>query len=409
MLTRIWFGFFALAFIAGLYQWLINGHGEVFSLLIQATFDMATLGVEIALGLIGVLALWLGFFEIAEKAGLIRILARLLAPLFLRLMPEVPPEHPALGSVTMNLAANMLGLDNAATPMGLKAMQDLQSLNPSTDTATKAQILFLVLNSSSVTLMPVTIFLYRAQQGAEDPTSVFIPILLATSVSTITGVLTVAWMQRLKILDPVILAYFTGFALFMTGLIGYLSSLPSQRLVEQSSLVGNLVLFSIIMIFLTAGLYKKVDIYEAFIEGAKQGFDVAIRIIPYLIGMLVAIGVFRASGMLNSVLMGTEWLFALTGLNTDFIQALPTALIKPLSGSGARAMMLETMSTHGVDSFPAMLAAIVQGSTETTFYVLAVYFGSVAIRRVRHALACSLLADIAGITTAILAGYWFFH
>ncbi len=409
MLSPIWFGFFALAFIAGLYQWLVNGQDEIFSLLVQSTFDMAALGVEIALGLIGVMALWLGFFEIAEKTGLIRILARLLAPLFLRLMPGVPAEHPALGSVTMNLAANMLGLDNAATPMGLKAMQDLQLLNPSANTATNAQILFLVLNTSSVTLMPVTIFLYRAQQGAENPTSVFIPILLATSASTITGVLAVAWAQRLKILDPVVLAYLAGFTVLMAGIIGYLSSLPSQHLVKQSSLIGNLALFSIIMIFLTVGFFRKIDIYDTFIEGAKNGFDVAIKIIPYLIGMLVAIGVIRTSGILDGILMGLEWLFAVIGLNTDFIQALPTALMKPLSGSGARAMMLETMNTHGVDSFPATLAAVVQGSTETTFYVLAVYFGSVGIRRVRHALVCGLLADVAGITTAIIAGYWFFH
>ena len=409
MLSPIWFGFFALAFIAGLYQWLVNGQDEIFSLLVQSTFDMAALGVEIALGLIGVMALWLGFFEIAEKTGLIRILARLLAPLFSRLMPGVPAEHPALGSVTMNLAANMLGLDNAATPMGLKAMQDLQLLNPSANTATNAQILFLVLNTSSVTLMPVTIFLYRAQQGAENPTSVFIPILLATSTSTITGVLAVAWAQRLKILDPVVLAYLAGFTVLMAGIIGYLSSLPSQHLVKQSSLIGNLALFSIIMIFLTIGFFRKIDIYDTFIEGAKNGFDVAIKIIPYLIGMLVAIGVMRTSGILDGILMGLEWLFAVIGLNTDFIQALPTALMKPLSGSGARAMMLETMNTHGVDSFPATLAAVVQGSTETTFYVLAVYFGSVGIRRVRHALVCGLLADVAGITTAIIAGYWFFH
>lgn len=370
---------------------------------------MAALGVEIALGLIGILALWLGFFEIAGKSGLIKILSRLLTPLFQRLMPEVPAGHPALGSITMNLAANMLGLDNAATPMGLKAMQDLQSLNPSVDTATNAQILFLVLNTSSVTLLPVTIFLYRAQQGAEDPTLVFIPILLATSASTITGLLTVAWVQRLKILDPVVLAYFAGFTLLMTGLIGYLSLLPSQRLVELSSLVGNLVLFSIMMTFLSAGYWKNVDVYETFVEGAKQGFDVAIRIIPYLIGMLVAIGVLRTSGVLDAVLMGADWLFTLMGFNTEFVQALPTALMKPLSGSGARAMMLETMNTHGVDSFPARLATIIQGSTETTFYVLAVYFGSVGVRRVRHALVCGLLADIAGIMTAIIVGYWFFY
>ena len=409
MLSHIWFGFFALAFASGLYQWLANGHDEIFMLLIQSTFDMAALGVEIAIGLVGVLSLWLGLFEIAERAGLIRLLSRLLAPLFKRLMPEVPEGHPALGAVTMNLAANVLGLDNAATPMGLKAMQEMQALNPERHTASNAQILFLVLNTSSVTLLPVTVFLYRAQQGAEDPSSVFIPILLATSASTLIGLLSVAWVQRLRILDPVVLSYFAGFALFIGGLIGYLIMMPSSNLAQQSSLLGNLILFSVIMLFLSAGMWRKIAVFEVFVEGARRGFGVAIKIVPYLIGMLVAIGVLRASGVLDGVLIGCEWLFASLGFNTEFIQALPTALMKPLSGSGARAMMLETMNTHGVDSFPAILAAIVQGSTETTFYVLAIYFGSVGIRRVRHALACGLLADFAGIVTAISVGYWFFY
>jgi spore maturation protein SpmA len=409
VLSHIWFGFFALAFVSGLYQWLANGHDEIFTLLVQSTFDMAALGVEIAIGLIGVLSLWLGLFEIAEKAGLINLLSKLLAPLFRRLMPEIPAGHPALGAVTMNLAANVLGLDNAATPMGLKAMQEMQSLNPERHTASNAQILFLVLNTSSVTLLPVTVFLYRAQQGAEDPSAVFIPILLATSASTLIGLLAVAWVQRLKILDPVVLGYFAGFLLFIGGLIGYLIVMPSTNLAQQSSLLGNLILFSVIMLFLSAGMWKKIAIFEAFVEGARRGFGVAIKIVPYLIGMLVAIGVLRASGVLDGVLISCEWLFASLGFNTEFIQALPTALMKPLSGSGARAMMLETMNTHGVDSFPAILAAIIQGSTETTFYVLAIYFGSVGIRRVRHALACGLLADFAGIVTAIGVGYWFFH
>ncbi len=370
---------------------------------------MAALGVNIAIGLIGVMALWLGLFAIADKAGLINLLSRLLTPLFTRLMPEIPAGHPALGSVTMNLAANMLGLDNAATPLGLKAMQDLQSLNPCPTTASNAQILFLVLNTSSVTLLPVTIFLYRAQQGATDPASVFIPILLATSASTLVGVMAVAWVQRLKVLDPIVLAYFGGFALLMAGLISHLATLPAKVLMEQSSLVGNLLLFSLIMVFLSAGVYRKINVYETFIEGATQGFEVALRIIPYLIGMLVAIGVFRTSGALETALTGIQWLCTQMGVNTDFIPALPTALMKPLSGSGARAMMLETMHTYGVDSFPAKLATIAQGSTETTFYVLAVYCGSIGVRRVRHALTCSLLADVAGIVTAFVAGYWFYH
>lgn len=409
MLARIWFGFFGIAYVAALYQWLINGNTAIFTQLVQSTFDMAALGVDIALGLIGVLALWLGLFEIAEQAGLIKKLSRLLTPLFRRLMPDIPPGHPALGSVTMNLAANMLGLDNAATPMGLKAMQDLQALNPERHSASNAQILFLVLNTSSVTLLPVTVFLFRAQQGAEEPTSVFVPILLATSASTLVGLLSVAWIQRLKIFDTVVLAYFAGFALLMAALITYLTTLSPQVMAEQSGLFGNLLLFTTIMLFLSAGVWNKINVYEAFIDGARRGFDVAIKIIPYLIGMLVAIGVLRSSGVLDAVLVGIEWVFISLGLDSDFVAALPTALMKPLSGSGARAMMLETMNTHGVDSFPATLAAIVQGSTETTFYVLAVYFGSVGIRRVRHAIACGLLADFTGIVVAILVGYWFFH
>jgi spore maturation protein SpmA len=409
VLARIWLGFFVAAFISAVYQWLVNDNGGVFAQLVQSTFDMATLGAEISLGLVGVLALWLGFFEIAEKAGLITMLSRALSPLFRRLMPEIPTGHPALGAVTMNLAANILGLDNAATPMGLKAMQEMQSLNPNRHTASNAQILFLVLNTSSVTLLPVTVFLFRAQQGAQDPTSVFVPILLATSTSTLVGLISVAWIQRLKILDTVVLAYFVGFTFLVGGLITYLTLLPPQRMAEQSSLLGNFILFSCIILCLVSGAWSKIDVYETFIEGARRGFGVAIRIIPYLIGMLVAIGVLRSSGVLDAILFSVQWLFSHMGLDTDFVAALPTALMKPLSGSGARAMMLETMNNHGVDSFPATLSAIIQGSTETTFYVLAVYFGSVGIRHVRHALACGLLADLAGIVTAILVGYWFFH
>ncbi|MDH5191295.1 MAG: spore maturation protein [Gammaproteobacteria bacterium] len=409
MLARIWTGFFLAAFLSAMFQWLVNDQSQIFSQIVTSTFDMARLSAEIALGLIGILALWLGFFRIAEKAGLINVLARLLAPLFKRLMPQVPEGHPALGSVTMNLAANFLGLDNAATPMGLKAMRDLQTLNPDSDTASNAQILFLVLNTSSVTLLPVTIFLFRAQQGSADPTAVFIPILLATSASTITGLLAVAWFQRLKIFDAVILTYFAGFAILMALFVTYLGSLSATLLSEKSSLFGNLILFGVIILFLTAGIFKRINTYDAFIEGAKEGFDVAVKLIPFLVGMLVAIGVLRASGVLDLALVGVEWTFTLMGFNTDFVQALPTALMKPLSGSGARAMMLETMATHGVDSFPAMVSSVIQGSTETTFYVLAVYFGSVGIKHVRHAITCGLLADLAGIVTAITVSYWFFY
>ena len=409
MLAHIWFGFFAVAFISALYQWLVNGQAAIFSDIMQSTFDMAALSVEVAIGLIGVLCLWLGFFRIAEKAGLIQVLARFLEPLFVRLMPEVPRGHASHGSITMNVAANMLGLDNAATPMGLKAMQDLQQLNPQKDSASNAQILFLVLNTSSVTLLPVTIFMYRAQQGSADPTAVFIPILMATSASTLAGLVAVAWVQRIRLLDRVILAYAFGFAVLMALLATLLLAQPAEQMASTSALLGNLILFSIIMLFLGAGWWRGINVYDAFIEGAKEGFDVAVRLIPFLVGMLVAIGVLRTSGVLDGLIVGIEYVLAGIGINTDFIQALPTALMKPLSGSGARAMMLETMNNFGVDSFQATLSAIMQGSTETTFYVLAVYFGSVGIRHVRHAVSCALIADAAGILTSIIVGYWFFH
>lgn len=409
MLAHIWFGFFAAAFIAAIYRWLVLNQSDIFSVLVQSTFDMASLSVEISIGLIGVLCFWLGLFKIAEKAGLIQVLSKALEPLFLKLMPGIPKGHAAHGSMTMNIAANMLGLDNAATPMGLRAMQDLQDLNRQPDTASNAQILFLVINTSSVTLLPVTIFLYRAQQGATDPTAVFIPILLATSASTLTGLIAVAFVQKINLFDKVVLGYFAAFAILLAAIGSWLVSLPAEQMSSSSSLLGNLILFSVIMLFLGWGRFRKNNIYEDFIEGAKQGFEVAIKLIPYLIAMLVAIGLLRGSGVLDGFVWMFETIFSTLGFNTDFVQALPTALMKPLSGSGARAMMLETMDTFGVDSFAATVSAIMQGSTETTFYVLAVYFGSVGIRHVRHAIACALLADLAGITAAILAGYWFFY
>ncbi len=409
MLSLIWLGFFVIAFVSTLYQWLMFDDPHIFAKVVSASFDMAKLGVEIAIGLIGVLCLWLGFFQIAERAGLIQNLARWLGPLFRHLMPEVPEGHPAVGSVTMNLAANVLGLDNAATPMGLKAMQDLQSLNVTPETATNAQILFLVLNTSSVTLLPVTIFLYRTQQGAADPTAVFIPILLATSASTLVGLLLVGWIQRLRLWHPVVLAYCAMFTLFMALFVTYLGGLSPASLSEQSSFIGNFALLGVIAAFLIAGWYRNVNVYEAFIDGARQGFEVCVKLIPFLVGMLVAIGMLRASGALDVLLTLLRMLMEWLGINTDFVPAVPTALMKPLSGSGARAMMLETMNTYGVDSFPATVSAVVQGSTETTFYVLAVYFGSVGIRRVRHAVTCGLIADLTGVITAIAVSYWFFH
>ncbi len=408
MLNYIWFGFFIAAFLSCVLQFLLYDNNAIFTQVIQATFDMAALSVEIALGLAGVLCLWLGFFSIAERAGFVELLTKLFRPLFKHLMPDVPSSHPAIGSVTMNMAANMLGLDNAATPLGLKAMQDLQSLNSQKDTASNAQILFLVLNTSSVTLLPVTIFLFRAQQGSTDPTAVFIPILLATSVSTLAGLLLVASIQGLKLFNKTVLLYAIGFTALIALLLSILLVGDSTSLAERSSLLGNLLLLMVIIVFLTLGFVRKVNVYDAFIDGAKQGFEVAVKIIPYLVAMLVAIGVLRASLVLDAVLGIIEKTFAAIGLNTDFVAALPTALMRPFSGSGARAMLLETMNTHGADSFAANVAAIVQGSTETTFYVLAIYFGSVGIQRVRHAIGCGLFADFAGVTAAILLGYWFF-
>jgi spore maturation protein SpmA len=408
MLNRLWLSFFLVAFAACLWQWLGLGDSEVFSRVVAALFDMAKLSVEIVLLLVGTLTLWLGLLAIAEKAGLIHLLARILSPLFRRLMPDVPSGHPALGHITMNFAANLLGLDNAATPIGLRAMHSLQSLNPKPDTASNSQILFLVLNTSSLTLLPVTIFMYRAQQGAAEPTAVFLPILLATAASSLVGLLMVAAMQRLKIWDPLILGFFAVTALVFGILLTCLAGMSAQVLATTSTLIGNLVLFGIIIGFLVIATLRRVNVYESFIEGAKQGFDVSVSLLPYLVAMLVAIGVLRASGALDAGLNGIRWLVEGAGLDIRFIDALPTAFMKPFSGSGARAMLIETMNNFGADSFPALLAATMQGSTETTFYVLAVYFGAVGIRRVRHAVGCALAADLAGILTSIVVCYWFF-
>ena len=408
MLNRLWLGFFFTAAIAALARWLIGGDAGVFAAMIASLFEMAKLSVEVMILLFGTLTLWLGLLRIAEQAGLIDALARLLGPLFRRLMPEVPAGHPAVGLITLNFAANMLGLDNAATPIGLRAMRELQTLNPSETTASNAQILFLVLNASSLTLLPVSIFMYRAQQGAPDPTLVFLPILLATSASTLTGLLAVAVMQKLKLRDPVVLAWLGGFALLLGGFIALLATLSSAALAALSSLLGNFTMFAIVIAFLIAGMLRKVPVYESFIEGAKQGFDVAKGLLPYLVAMLCAVGVLRASGVLDFLLDGVRWVTAAAGFDTRFVDALPTALVKPFSGSAARAMLIDTMKSHGVDSFPALVAATVQGSTETTFYVLAVYFGSVGIQRARHAVGCALLADLGGVLASIAVCYWFF-
>ncbi|WP_457931820.1 nucleoside recognition domain-containing protein [Pseudomonas aeruginosa] len=408
MLNGLWLVFFLVAAASALARWLIGGDATVFAAMVESLFAMAKLAVEVMVLLFGTLTLWLGFLRIAEKAGLVERMAVLLGPLFRRLMPEVPPGHPAIGLITLNFAANGLGLDNAATPIGLKAMKALQELNPSSTTASNAQILFLVLNASSLTLLPVTIFMYRAQQGAADPTLVFLPILLATSASTLAGLLSVALMQRLRLWDPVVLAYLIPGALLLAGFMAVLGTLSATALAQLSSLLGNLTLFSLIVLFLIVGALKKVPVYESFVEGAKEGFDVAKNLLPYLVAMLCAVGVLRASGALEVVLGGIRWAVEGLGWDSRFVEALPTALVKPFSGSAARAMLLETMQTHGVDSFPALVAATVQGSTETTFYVLAVYFGSVGLQRARHAVGCALTADLAGVIASIAVCYWFF-
>ncbi len=408
MLNRLWLGFFVVAALAALHRWLVGGDPAVFAALVGSLFDMARVAVDLMVLLFGTLTLWLGLLRIAERAGLVEGLARLLGPLFRVLLPGVPAGHPALGLITMNFAANMLGLDNAATPIGLRAMRALQELNPRQDTATDAQILFLVLNASSLTLLPVTIFMYRAQAGAHDPALVFLPIVLATSASTLTGLLSVAWMQRLALWRPSALAYLGSGGALLGALLAWLSTLSAAALAQTSSLFGNLVLFGVIMTFLLAGAIRRVPVYDAFIDGARDGFSVARDLLPYLVAMLCAVGVLRASGALDDALGGIRWGAQALGLHTGFVDALPVALVKPFSGSAARAMLIEVIHHNGVDSFPALLAATMQGSTETTFYVLAVYFGAVGIRRARHAVGCALLADLAGVLASIAVCGWFF-
>ena len=408
MLNGLWLVFFVVAALSAFGRWLIGGDAGVFAAMVDSLFTMARLSVEVMVLLFGTLTLWLGFLRIAEKAGIVDVLARLLAPLFRRLMPEVPPGHPALGLITLNFTANALGLDNAATPIGLKAMRSLQELNPKPATASNAQILFLVLNASSLTLLPVSIFMYRLQQGAHDPTMVFLPILIATSTSSLAGLLSVAVMQRLKLWDPVVLGWLGGIALLLGALMASLAKLSAAALAAFSSLLGNLVLFCLIMTFLLFGALRRIPLYESFVEGAKEGFEVAKNLLPYLVAMLCAVGVLRASGALDALLSGLRHLAETSGWDSRFVDALPTALVKPFSGSAARAMLIETMKTKGVDSFPALVAATVQGSTETTFYVLAVYFGAVGIQRTRHAVGCALLADAAGVLASIVVCYWFF-
>lgn len=408
MLNLIWVSFFLVAFVLALWQSLVLGQGEIWTQLISSTFASAKTAFTISLNLTGILCLWLGLLKVAEKSGITAVLAKALRPLFRKIMPEVPADSPAMGSMIMNIAANVLGLDNAATPMGLKAMEQLQTLNPHKDRASDAQILFMVINSSAVTLIPITILMYRSELGAANPSAVFMPILFATSLSTLAGFLVVAVVQRLNVFNRVVMAYLGGFILFIGVVAFYFCSLPETERLSVSANCGNFLLFAVIVAFIGAGVVKKLNVYETFVAGAKEGFEIAVRIIPYLVAMLVAIAVFRASGALDFLVDGFAAVFGWLGIDTGFVAALPTALLKPLSGSGARAMMIETMTTYGADSFPAFVSAVVQGSTETTFYVLAVYFGAVKITKVGAALPCALFADFVGIASAICFSYLFY-
>lgn len=408
ILNYIWIGFLLIAFIVACFQAFLFGNTQIFSDIMNATFESAKTGFEISLGLTGVLALWLGIMKIGENGGIIKAFSRLVGPFFSKIFPDIPKDHPAMGSIFMNISANMLGLDNAATPMGLKAMKELQEINPQKDRASNPMIMFLVLNSSGLTIIPITIMVYRAQLGAANPTDVFLPILLATFFSTLVGFLSVAIMQKINLFDKTILLTLLGFIAVVAGLIFFLMRLPKDQLAIYSNLAAAFILFSIIIGFIVLAAFRKVNVYESFIEGAKDGFQVAIGIIPYLIAILLAIGVFRASGAMDFIIDGIGKFVAMLGLDTEFVHALPTALMKPLSGSGARGMMIDAMTQHGADSFVGRLVCIVQGSTETTFYILAVYYGSVGIKKTRYTLGCSLLADLAGIIAAILIGYLFF-
>lgn len=408
MLNIIWVSFFIIAFLAATAESFISGNLAIWNNLVGSLFSSSKDAFSIALNLTGILCLWMGLLKIAEQSGLTGVFAKALAPLFRRIMPEVPANSPAFGSMIMNIAANFLGLDNAATPMGLKAMEQLQELNPKKDTASNAEILFMVLNSSAVTLIPITILMYRAELGATNPAAVFVPILFATSISTLVGFLSVAWVQKLNIFNRVVLSYLFGFIALIGLAAYYFTALPANMRIHVSSSFSNILLFGIIIVFILSGIIKRLNVYETFISGAKEGFDVAIRIIPYLVAMLVGIAVFRSSGALGYLINGFDYLLSFLGFNTDFVPALPTAFLKPLSGSGARAMMIETMITYGANSFPAFVSSVIQGSTETTFYVLAVYFGAIKVTKTRYALPCALLADFAGIVAAIYFSYLFY-
>ena len=408
VLNYIWIAFFLIAFVVATVRLVLLGDTQVFPEIINSTFSSSKTAFEISLGLTGVLSLWLGIMKIGEKGGVIAVFSRLLSPIFSKMFPDIPKGHPVTGSIFMNLAANMLGLDNAATPLGLKAMEGLQELNPKKDSASNPMIMFLVLNTSGLTLIPISIMVYRAQMGAAQPTDVFVPILLATFFSTLAGIIAVSIYQRINLLNRTILLFLGGMSLIVAGIIYAFSTLSRTQIDVYSTTIANVFLFIIIIGFIVAGIRKKVNVYDAFVEGAKEGFGTAVRIIPYLVAILVAIGVFRASGAMDYLIGGVENLVKLCGINSDFVGGLPTAIMKPLSGSGARGLMVDAMTTYGADSFVGRLACIFQGSTDTTFYILAVYFGSVGIAKTRHAVPCGLIADIAGIISAIFICYLFF-
>ncbi len=408
VLNYIWIAFFLISFCIGLFRLIVMGDMEVFPNMMNSTFETSKTAFEISLGLTGVLSLWMGIMKIGENGGVVNVIAKLLSPIFVKLFPEIPKGHPVTGSIFMNISANMLGLDNAATPLGLKAMEQMQELNKKKDTASNSMIMFLVLNTSGLTLIPVSIMVYRAQMGAQNPTDVFIPILLATFFSTLAGIVATSLYQRINLLNKTVLAFLGGASLVVATIIWGASNMEREQMNVISTLVANILLMTIIISFIIAGMRKKINVYDSFVEGAKDGFTTAVRIIPYLVAILVAIGVFRSSGAMDMLVDGVKWTVAACGLDTDFVGALPTALMKPLSGSGARGMMVDAMSTYGADSFVGRLACIFQGSTDTTFYILAVYFGSVGIRYTRHAVACGLLADMAGIISAIAMCYLLF-
>ena len=409
VLNYIWIAFFLVSFVIALVKLVFMGDMTVFPAMMDSTFENSKTAFEISLGLTGVLTLWMGIMKVGEKGGVVNAFARLLSPVFVKLFPDIPKGHPVSGSIFMNFAANMLGLDNAATPLGLKAMEQLQELNPKKDTATNPMIMFLVLNTSGLTIIPVSIMVYRAQLGAAQPTDVFIPILLVTFFSTLAGLVVTSIYQRINLLNRTMLLTIGGLCLFVAAVIWGLGRMDKEQMNVVSTTVANTLLMTIIVGFIAAGVRKRINVYDSFIEGAKGGFDTAVRIIPYLVAILVGIGVFRASGAMDMVISGIRWTVDACGANTDFVEALPTALMKPLSGSGARGMMVDAMTQHGADSFVGRLSCIFQGSTDTTFYVLAVYFGSIGVRHTRHAVTCGLLADLAGILAAIAIGYMFFN